>query len=80
MSSTELLFQVGLDHGGIIAHRVRCTVCDAPAGAEYGHRTGTVPLDERGLTILRANAGDRVEVVRVAPAVQLRTDLADAVE
>ena len=41
---------------------------------------GSVVLDERGLTILKANAGDRVELRRVATSVRPKVELVEAAE
>jgi N-methylhydantoinase B len=43
-------------------------------------KPGTVPIDRRGLAILKASAGERVEIVRVAPSVRSRTSPVDAAE
>jgi N-methylhydantoinase B len=43
-------------------------------------RPGTVPIDERGLSILKAAQGERVEVRRVATSVRPRVGFAQVAE
>jgi N-methylhydantoinase B len=47
---------------------------------DAGARAGTVPIDRRGLSILKAAEGERVELRRVAGSVRPRAGFAEAAE
>ena len=43
-------------------------------------KPGTLPIDQRGLSILKATQGERVELRRIASSVRPRVGFADAAE